>query len=974
MKPRFYLPVFSFVLLFCHSVTQAEWKLEDMIGKDAQGNPIYRAKPLADRFKNPISAADENAFQERARQIIAEQAKIKVPAGNTYFENEKRTYGYLMAQILAGREGAAKDLQLEDAQAKEWHSLTEGIDFYAGFTIKHQTRKYFYFGDLLEPEYRARMLRGAKSWTSVDPMKRPHPTFKAGGQGWGPNEKNSWVDVRSTENLYLMRVSAVYLFAEEAGNKETTAAYKEEIRRYTKALYRVGIGEWDSENYHGHSVGPLCNLYDFSKDDEVRLLAKACLDWFFTAGAVKYYRGAFNGPTKRDYNHAQPFGGSAANMLMVHYGDCPPKKGEWESDEVHMITSAYRPPPAVIQLARKNFPKPVTILASKPPYSATTGGDLQAQPEYLETQHFGNTFLMGSLASGTSEDGGDVNGFKITLFDSQRGAVALQGAPGPDPKHVGSPAYQSGKSAGVNRVAQDGNLAIWLVKNGKAPWCWVLPNSIKVSREKDVTFLEADKTWIALRPLGTSPIERNDELSQAISSEKDPKKKAQYPEHMVLTATGNADKFCGVAVEVGEVETFESFANFKKQVLAAEVDLSKLAEGVVQYKSAAADKKWLGINWNDKASELGVWKNGKRHDWKLHAKYLYAPVTAAKAMSTNAASIEIAGPIYSRWGEGILYVEAGGEAFASSVDDQGQVQFYNGKPADVRAKVPALLKPYETTKRLDVPGLPQGVTVSQDLRPLKPGTDSYTIESDYQQGPVKLEILLPKDYDPKKQYKVLYTLPVNVGVRGPWGCALEELQRRDIHNKQQLICVAPAYDIDPWLGDMSARPASGKPWIRQQSYLREVVIPFIEQRYSTPTTGSERYLLGFSKSALGTLSLFLRYPDEFAAVGLYDNSELNPSDKIFQEWGLVNSYGNREQYEKLSPRTLLTQTTALQGAPPRIVVFTGSDQHAGVQQLRELLTHHRIPFQTRTLAGMKHDWRGDWLESIVQTMLHPDSK
>jgi len=696
IRQRF-LPFFSFVLLFCHSESRAEWKLEDMVGKDAQGKTIYRSKPMADRFKNPISAADESAFQERARQIIAAQGQMKVAAGNTYFENEKRTYGYLMAQILAGREGAAKDLQLEDAQAKEWHSLTEGIDFYAGFTIKHQARKYFYFGDLLAPEYRARMLRGAKSWTSVDPMKRPHPTFKAPGQGWGPNEKNSWVDVRSTENLYLMRVTSVYLFAEEAGNKETTAAYKEEIRRYTKTLYRIGIGEWDSENYHGHSVGPLCNLYDFAKDDEVRLLAKACLDWFFTVGAVKYYHGAFNGPTKRDYNHAQPFGGSAPNMLMLHFGECPPKKGEWESDEVHLITSAYRPPPAVIQLARKNFTKPVTILASKPPYSATTAGDMQAQPEYLETQYIGNTFLMGSLASGTSEDGGDVNGFKITLYDSKRGAVALQGAPGPDPKYVGSPQYQTGKSAGPNRVAQDGNLALWLVKNGKAPWRWVLPDSIKVSREKDVTFLEADKTWIALRSLGTSPIERNEEETQAISNEKDPKKKAHFPGHMVLAATGNADKFCGVAVEVGEAESHGSFANFKKQILAAEVDLSKLAEGVVQYKSADAEKKWLGINWNDKASDLGVWKNGKRHDWKLHAKYLYAPLPSSKATASNSAGIELDGPIYSRWHEGILYVEAGGEAFATSVDEQGQVQFYNGKPADVRAKVPTLLKPFEAS-------------------------------------------------------------------------------------------------------------------------------------------------------------------------------------------------------------------------------------------------------------------------------------
>ncbi len=84
---------------------------------------------------------------------------------------------------------------------------------------------------------------------------------------------------------------------------------------------------------------------------------------------------------------------------------------------------------------------------------------------------------MGSLSSGTSEDGGDINGFKIVLSDSKRGGIALQGVPGSDPNYVGSPKYEKGKVAGPNRVAQDGNVAIWLVKNGTAPWRWVLPET-----------------------------------------------------------------------------------------------------------------------------------------------------------------------------------------------------------------------------------------------------------------------------------------------------------------------------------------------------------------------------------------------------------------------------------------------------------------------------------------------------------------
>jgi hypothetical protein len=219
------------------------------------------------------------------------------------------------------------------------------------------------------------------------------------------------------------------------------------------------MGEWDSENYHGHSVAPLLNVYDFAKDEEVKLAAKAALDFVMATGAVKYYRGGFNGPTKRDYNHAQPFGGSAANMLWVYFGDAPRKNEQFESDEVHILTSAYRPPAAVVELARKNFARPAEILASKAHYEATTAHELDKGPQYFETHFFGRTFQLGSLVSGTSAGASDVNGFKLLAFDGERGVCDLQCVPGPDPLYAGSPKYATSKVAGENRVAQSGPVA-----------------------------------------------------------------------------------------------------------------------------------------------------------------------------------------------------------------------------------------------------------------------------------------------------------------------------------------------------------------------------------------------------------------------------------------------------------------------------------------------------------------------------------
>jgi len=650
----------------------AQWEdISALTEKDRDGNVAYIALPVDVVLRNPWPEAYEREFQDRARGIIAAQTKVKANPGNTYFENEKRSYGYLMAQALGERGiDAVRDLQMEDAQKDEWHRETQGIDYFAAFTLKHQMRKYFYFGSLLDPAYRKRMFDGGKAWTAMDPLDRPHYTHQGPKEGWGPDARNSWVDVRSTENLYLMRVSSVYLMAEETGNKDTAAIYKRHILDYARTLYRVGMGEWDSENYHGHSLAPLVNLYDFAKDMEVKQSAKACLDFMSAIGAVKYYRGGFNGPSKRDYNHPQPFGGSAANMLWVWFGDSILSNEHWESDEVHLITSAYRPPVAVMKMARKEFTKPLELFAAKPSYDATTKYQSESSPEYLETQYFGHSYQMGSLTGGTSTDGGDVNGFKILAYDGTRGAVALQCVPGSDPEFPGSPLYQNGKTAGANRVAQYGNLALWLVHNGSAPWRWVIPESVKMSTEGGVTFLECERTWVALRPLGLSEFKCDEALSKKIATGEHPR----FPGHQVLAAEGKGGAFCGIAVEVGEKESHGSFAKFREQALKAEVDLAKLAEGVVEYKSA--DGKWLGIHWNDNPLELGVWRNGKWRDLAADAGFLYRAGVSAETLA----------PIHAKWGDGKLYVEAGGEAFGCAVNEQGKVDFLNGSPAQVRKR------------------------------------------------------------------------------------------------------------------------------------------------------------------------------------------------------------------------------------------------------------------------------------------------
>jgi len=394
---------------------------------------------------------------------------------------------------------------------------------------------------------------------------------------------------------------------------------------------------------------------------EVKAAAKACLDYVCAVGAVKYFRGAFNGPTNRDYTHPQPFGGSAPCLLWLYFGDTPLANTAYESDEVHVLSSGYRPPAAVVHLARKGFDRPAELFASKPAYSATTGNDLKSPPEYFETQFFGRSFQLGSLVGGTTSGKTAVNGFKIVAADDRRGAIAIQGVPGPDPRFVGSAKYTEGKVSGENRVGQNGDVAVWLVQGGQSPWVWVVPEGVGVEADGGITFLKCDRSWVALHPVNAGNPKVDDDLTAALTAGKDG---AQWSGHRVLSAKGNGGNYCGVAVEIGEAPEFADFAAFKKASLAkAKVIATRIADGEAEF--AGANGKRVALRFAAKPVETGVWRDGSAHDWAGHGKHLYRTAADKPAVIEQA------------WLGGNLTVRAGKATFTASVSEKGVATFTN---------------------------------------------------------------------------------------------------------------------------------------------------------------------------------------------------------------------------------------------------------------------------------------------------------
>ncbi len=80
----------------------------------------------------------------------------------------------------------------------------------------------------------------------------------------------------------------------------------------------------------------------------------------------------------------------------------------------------------------------------------------------------------------------------------------------------------------------------------------------------------------------------------------------------------------------------------------------------------------------------------------------------------------------------------------------------------------------------------------------------------------------------------------------------------NLQNRYDVILAEPSYEITPWFGD---HPTDQK--IRQESYLRDFVVPFVEKHYSTLRHAGGAYASWLQQKRLGTFALIFRNPDFF---------------------------------------------------------------------------------------------------------------
>ena len=249
------------------------------------------------------------------------------------------------------------------------------------------------------------------------------------------------------------------------------------------------------------------------------------------------------------------------------------------------------------------------------------------------------------------------------------------------------------------------------------------------------------------------------------------------------------------------------------------------------------------------------------------------------------------------------------------------------------------------------------------------GFTTYTVNSPYQGRATQIEVLPPDSTKPGALYPVLYLLPVNDGIMNQWGSGIVEARRHDIHNRFSVICVSPEYDYTPWYGDHPSDPT-----LRQESYLLDVVMPLIEERYPVIPGKDGRLLLGFSKSGFGAITIALRNLDTIGKAAAWD-APLMMRIPLQDQEEMLHVFATQESFDPYCVPSLVERHLAtLQAGPPRLVLVSNGNGGGSVSELHTFLAERGVPHRFFIDEKREHTWTSDWLPVVAGLIFERDSE
>ena len=257
---------------------------------------------------------------------------------------------------------------------------------------------------------------------------------------------------------------------------------------------------------------------------------------------------------------------------------------------------------------------------------------------------------------------------------------------------------------------------------------------------------------------------------------------------------------------------------------------------------------------------------------------------------------------------------------------------------------------------------------AQSVKTDENGIRIHELKSPFQKKDTSLRVLLPEEMEEGTRHRVLFVLPVHEDGLFKHGDGLLEVQKSNIHNKSQLICVAPAFSSESWFADHDQNPAK-----MDESHLLKTVIPFVEKAYPVRTDGKGRLLIGFSKSGWGALTLLLRHPGEFHRAVGWDPGiriDLGPFGKGFdREKRIRRDFGSDGNFEKFRISKLLkTRGKKLKNDEVRLFYFNcdGTPRTVGGARIHRLMVEEGIPHRYVMEARRDHRWDSGWMPQALE--------
>jgi hypothetical protein len=236
----------------------------------------------------------------------------------------------------------------------------------------------------------------------------------------------------------------------------------------------------------------------------------------------------------------------------------------------------------------------------------------------------------------------------------------------------------------------------------------------------------------------------------------------------------------------------------------------------------------------------------------------------------------------------------------------------------------------------------------------------HRIRSPYQADETEVQVLLPSALQHGERCRVLFVLPVEPGAGQRWGDPMLELQKAQVPDRHRLICVYPTFADWPWYADHPSNLS-----IRQESYLLQVVLPFVDRTYPTQSHCSGRLLVGFSKSGWGAFSLLLRHPGTFGRAAAWD-APLNKQAP--DQFGMGSIFGTQENFAAYQLSRLLAERAANVQDGQRLIHLGFGNFREHHRAFESLLLQHGISHIFHDGPQREHNWTSGWLSEAIHLL------